>query len=364
MATLKDIRYDYNKRRQQTLRNAGYNIPIDGSWSQWQEEQYRKINQKQNKINTGKQSKANVGVLALPAAGIGAAELLGGLDITVPTISGTTAATALGPSLVLSGPAYAMYSGIIGKLTHPSNLSEADRQAMVYAPDATRVKVPIPIRLIEEETNSGESQQGTKPEEQASEESQTAAESKSTPPAPNPQDSNPKKGFRDRLADKVADKIRGKKSTKTTENTTPQQTTNDDGFWRGVGKVLWETSGNNFGKAWRYRNAARVINGLFLPWELGVVRSLIPVLGKLASDQYNAGRGLLNTDNSSNNPVLQNEINRSDSLANVIKLQQIKRKNDSIEATLNGNLPQVTAPDRDIQINVDSLLQTLGQSKR
>lgn len=284
MATLKEIRYDYNKRRQQALRNAGYNIPIDGSWGSWQEEQYRKINQKQNKINTGKQSKANVGVLALPAAGIGAAELLSGLGVSVPTISGTAAATALGPLLVLSGPASSIYSSITGKLTHPSTLSEADRQAMVYSPDATRVKVPIPIRLIEEEANSGESQQGTKPEEQASGESQTAAESKSTPPAQNPEDDNSKKGFRNRLADKVdnlGSKIRGKKNTKSTENTTskqttPQQTTNDDGFWRGVGKVLWETSGNNFGKAWRYRNAVRAINGLFLPWELGVVRSVIP----------------------------------------------------------------------------------------
>lgn len=360
-----------NKKKQQVLRTAGYNIPIDGSWGPWQEEQYRKINQKQNKINTGKQSKANVGVLALPAAGIGAAELLSGLGVSVPTISGSTAAAAAAtalPALVLGSLAYSIYSG---RHSRPSTLSEADRQAMVYAPDATRVKVPIPIRLIEEEATSEEPQSDTKSEGQASEEpvSKSEAASEPTQPAPNPQDSNPKKGFRDRLADKVADKIRGKKSTKTTENTTPQQTTpqqttNDDGFWKGVGKVLWETSGNNFGKAWRYRNAARAINGLFLPWELGVVRSLIPVLGKLASNQYNAGRGLLNTDNSSNNPVLQNEINRSDSLANVIKLQQIKRKNDSIEATLNGNLPQVTAPDRDIQINVDSLLQTLGQSKR
>lgn len=359
MATLKEIRYDYNKRRQQALRNAGYNIPIDGSWGSWQEEQYRKINQKQNKINTGKQSKANVGVLALPAAGIGAAELLSGLGVSVPTISGSTAAAAAAtalPALVLGSLAYSIYSG---RHSRPSTLSEADRQAMVYAPDATRVKVPIPIRLIEEEATSEEPQSDTKSEGQASEEpaSKSEATSEPTQPAPNPQDSNPKKGFR------------GKKSTKTTENTTPQQTTpqqttNDGGFWKGVGKTLWETSGNNFGKAWRYRNALRAINGLFLPWELGVVRSAIPVLGKLVSDQYNAGRGLFNTDNSSNNPVLQNEINRSDSLANVIKLQQIKRKNDSIEATLNGNLPQVTVPDRDIQINVDSLLQTLGQSKR
>lgn len=363
MATLKDIRYDYNKRRQQILRDAGYDIPVDGSWGPWQEEQYRKINQKQNKINTGKQSKANVGVLALPAAGIGAAELLSGLGVSVPTISGSTAAAAALPALVLGSLAYSIYSG---RHSHPSTLSEADRQAMVYSPDATRVKVPIPIRLIEEEANSGESQQGTKPEEQASGESQPAAESesKSTPPTQNPEDDNSKKGFRDRLADKVADKIRGKKSTKTTENTTPQQNTRDGGFWKGVGRTLWETKGNNFANGWRWRNAARAINGLFLPWELGVVRSSIPVLGKLASDQYNAGRGLFNTDNSSNNPVLQNEINRSDSLANAIKLQQIKRKNDSIEAILNGNLPQVTVPDRDIQINVDSLLQTLGQSKR
>lgn len=358
MATLKDIRYDYNKRRQQILRDAGYDIPVDGSWGPWQEKQYRRVSEKQNK----KQNKANVGVLAIPAAGIGAAELLGGLGITVPTISGTTAATALGPALILGSIASTIYSGITGKLTHPSNLSETDRQAMVYAPDATRVKVPIPIRLIEEEATSEEPQSDTKSEGQASEEpaSKSEAASEPTQPAPNPQDSNPKKGFRDRLADKVADKIRGKKSTKTTENTTPQQNTRDGGFWKGVGRILWETQGNNFGKSWRWRNAARAINFPFLPWETGVAVSLVPKIGNYVSTYYNAGRGIGND----NNSILQEEQNRSDSLANAIKLQQIKRKNDSIEAILNGNLPQVTVPDRDIQINVDSLLQTLGQSKR
>ena len=358
MATLKDIRYDYNKRRQQILRDAGYDIPVDGSWGPWQEEQYRRVSEKQNK----KQNKANVGVLAIPAAGIGAAELLGGLDITVPTISGTTAATALGPALILSGIASTIYSGATGKLTHPSNLSETDRQAMVYAPDATRVKVPIPIRLIEEEATSEEPQSDTKSEGQASEEpaSKSEAASEPTQPAPNPQDSNPKKGFRDRLADKVADKIRGKKSTKTTENTTPQQNTRDGGFWKGVGRVLWETQGNNFGNGWKWRNAARVVNSPFLPWEAGVAVSFVPKVGDYISTYYNAGRGI----GSSGDPVLQGEQNRSDSLANAIKLQQLKRRNDSIEAILNGNLPQVTVPDRDIQINVDSLLQTLGQSKR
>jgi hypothetical protein len=59
---------------------------------------------------------------------------------------------------------------------------------------------------------------------------------------------------------------------------------------------------------------------MFLPWEVGAIRSIVPILGNIASNQYNAGRGFFNTDNSSNNPVLQNEINRSDSLANAIKL--------------------------------------------
>lgn len=358
MATLKDIRYDYNKRRQQILRDAGYDIPVDGSWGPWQEEQYRRVSEKQNK----KQNKANVGVLAIPAAGIGAAELLSGLGVSLPAISGSTVATALGPALMLGSIASTIYSGATGKLTHPSNLSEADRQSMVYAPDATRVKVPIPIRLIEEEATSEESQSDTKSEGQASEEpaSKSEAASGSTQPAPNPQDSNPKKGFRDRLADKVADKIRGKKSTKTTENTTPQQNTRDGGFWKGVGRTLWETQGNNFGKGWRWRNFGRAINSPFLPWETGVAVSLVPKIGNYVSTYYNAGRGIGND----NNSILQEEQNRSDSLANAIKLQQIKRKNDSIEAILNGNLPQVTVPDRDIQINVDSLLQTLGQSKR
>lgn len=362
MATLKDIRYDYNKRRQQILRDAGYDIPVDGSWGPWQEKQYRRVSEKQNKKQNKKWNKANAGVLAIPVAGIGAAELLSGLGVSLPAISGSTVATALGPALMLGSIASTIYSGATGKLTHPSNLSETDRQAMVYAPDATRVKVPIPIRLIEEEATSEEPQSDTKSEGQASEEpaSKSEAASEPTQPAPNPQDSNPKKGFRDRLADKIADKIRGKKSTKTTENTTPQQNTRDGGFWKGVGRTLWETKDNNFGNKWRYRNGVRVVNSPFLPWEAGVAVSFVPKVGDYISTYYNAGRGI----GSSGDPILQDEQNRSDSLANAIKLQQLKRRNDSIEAILNGNTPQVSVPDRDIQINVDSLLQTLGQSKR
>ena len=34
-----------NKKKQQVLRTAGYNIKVDGSWGPWQEKQYRKIGQ-------------------------------------------------------------------------------------------------------------------------------------------------------------------------------------------------------------------------------------------------------------------------------------------------------------------------------
>ena len=32
-----------NRRKQQVLKQAGYNIKIDGSWGHWLEQQYRKI---------------------------------------------------------------------------------------------------------------------------------------------------------------------------------------------------------------------------------------------------------------------------------------------------------------------------------
>lgn len=131
-----------NKKKQQFLRQAGYNINVDGSWGPWQEEQYRKVISKGGE----KPNQANLGVMALPAAGYGAAQLLEGLgSVSLPSISIPSASTltmAAPVAVTLAGPTYGMYERLTGK-HHQVQVTPQERQARVYAPDATRVSRPI-----------------------------------------------------------------------------------------------------------------------------------------------------------------------------------------------------------------------------
>lgn len=135
-----------NKKKQQVLRTAGYNIKVDGSWGPWQEKQYRKV----TSAKRGKTSQANVGVMALPVAGYGIAQLLEGFgsislpSISLPSISAPAAAMAAPVALTLAGPAYGLYETITGQ-HHQVNITPQERQAMTYAPDATRVSRPIVV---------------------------------------------------------------------------------------------------------------------------------------------------------------------------------------------------------------------------
>lgn len=137
-----------NKKKQQVLRIAGYNIKVDGSWGPWQEKQYRKV----TSAKRGKTSQANVGVMALPVAGYGIAQLLEGLgsmtlpSISLPSISAPVAAMAAPVALTLAGPAYGLYQTITGQ-HHSENITPQERQAMTYAPDATRVSRPIVVSI-------------------------------------------------------------------------------------------------------------------------------------------------------------------------------------------------------------------------
>lgn len=145
MATPKRItkeQAEANKKKQQVLRQAGYNIKVNGSWGPWQEEQYRKV------ISKGRRNpnQANVGVMALPMYGYGAAQLLEGLgSVSLPSISipsGSALAMAAPVALTLAGPAYGAYELLTGK-HHQIQVTPQERQAQVYAPDATRVSRPI-----------------------------------------------------------------------------------------------------------------------------------------------------------------------------------------------------------------------------
>lgn len=147
MATPKRItkeQAEANKKKQQVLRQAGYNIKVNGSWGPWQEEQYRKVISKRG----SNPHQANVGVMALPMYGYGAAQLLEGLgSVSLPSIStpSASALTMAAPvALTLAGPAYGAYELLTGK-HHQIQSTPQESQAQVYAPDATRVSRPIAL---------------------------------------------------------------------------------------------------------------------------------------------------------------------------------------------------------------------------
>ena len=144
MATPKRItkeQAEANKKKQQVLRQAGYNIKVDGSWGPWQEKQYRKV------ISNGGRNpnQANVGVMALPVAGYGAAQLLEGLgSVSLPSISASSLAMSAPVALTLAGPTYGAYEFSTGRF-HQLPTDDKERQERVYSSDATRVNKPIVV---------------------------------------------------------------------------------------------------------------------------------------------------------------------------------------------------------------------------
>ena len=197
MATPKRItkeQAEANKKKQQVLRQAGYNIKVDGSWGPWQEEQYRGVllrrpyqeephvrvmlrspqqeelyrrviskgpgqgTQQRTVTSNGEQyrkilpkekaeklfsKQANVGVLALPAGGAGAVQLLRGLgSVALPSLS--IPAAAVGPAIILGGIAGTVYDTFTGDHSQPP-LTPEQMKYGVYAPDATRVSGPIAL---------------------------------------------------------------------------------------------------------------------------------------------------------------------------------------------------------------------------
>lgn len=197
MATPKRIpkeQVEANMKKQQVLRQAGYNIKADGSWGPWQEEQYRRVllrrpqqeepyvrpmlrspqqeeqyrrviskgpwqgAQQRTVTSNGEQyrkilpkekaeklfsKQANVGVLALPVGEYGAASLLRGLgSVALPSLSIPSA--AVGPFAILGGIAGAAYDQYTGD-HRPAPSTPEQMKYGVYAPDATRVSGPIAL---------------------------------------------------------------------------------------------------------------------------------------------------------------------------------------------------------------------------
>ena len=270
-----------NRRKQQVLKQAGYNIKIDGSWGSWLEQQYRKVTAKK----APKTNQASVGVMALPAAAAlgSGANALSLPSISLPSISAAGAVMAAPVALTVAAPTYGLYETITGQ-HHQTNITPQEKQAITYAPDATRVNRPIVVSRrapIEMERPIGEmyinptltlSRAISMATEEANDTAtvtprDTATVTPQNPPNPtNDNEPQNKRGWRDRLADKVADKIRGKKST---DNPPSTPETKHNGPGRFVRRVIVETKGNNFGPSYQWRNW-----GLRAPLYLGTLRTV------------------------------------------------------------------------------------------
>lgn len=216
-----------NKKKQQVLRAAGYNIKVDGSWGPWQEERYRAVLQKRRILyKNNKASNANVGVLALPAAAYGVPSLLEGLGVTA---SGTVSLPAVAGALIAAPLAVDIYERVTGK--YPQiNVTPQQRQNRVYAADATRVRRPLTIsrtRVGNQSRPMGEmyinpalfrskilsmASEDTDNSDAAQNPSWETEDLPAFPPPQDPENEEPKDKKSNKLADKVSNIFRRKKS--------------------------------------------------------------------------------------------------------------------------------------------------------
>ena len=128
-----------NRKKQEVLRQLGYDIKIDGSWGPWQEEQYRKH------VYRGKDptnASSYVGTLALP--------VFGQLLRRVAPIAVTGSASGMGlatlPALAATsfvGGIYQDFSDARNGIIRRESITPEQHEQMVYAPDATRVSRPV-----------------------------------------------------------------------------------------------------------------------------------------------------------------------------------------------------------------------------
>lgn len=118
-----------NKKKQQILRQAGYNVKVDGNWGEWQDRKYKEVMAKRTRRNN-----ANVGVLALPAAAA-----LGSTASAGATVASSAMSTPV--ALTLVGPAFGLAERIRGVV----HAAPRTNKPGVETVDATRVSRPIVV---------------------------------------------------------------------------------------------------------------------------------------------------------------------------------------------------------------------------
>lgn len=129
-----------NKKKQQILRQAGYNVKVDGNWGEWQDKKYKEVMAKRTKSN-----KANVGVLALPAAAALGSTMGSTISAGALGTAAASAAMAAPVALTLLGPALEAVEFIRG-VTHSFPRSNRTGVETVDATRVARPEVITPVR--------------------------------------------------------------------------------------------------------------------------------------------------------------------------------------------------------------------------
>lgn len=125
-----------NKKKQQILRQAGYNVKVDGNWGEWQDRKYKEVMAKRTRRNN-----ANVGVLALPAAAALGSTV--GSTISAGAVGSALASAAMAApvALTLLGPAFSLADRIKGTVRTMPRTNKPGVETV----DATRVSRPIVV---------------------------------------------------------------------------------------------------------------------------------------------------------------------------------------------------------------------------
>lgn len=125
-----------NKKKQQILRQAGYNVKVDGNWGEWQDRKYKEVMAKRTKRNN-----ANVGVLALPAAAALGSTV--GSTISAGAVGSALASAAMAApvALTLLGPAF----GLAERIRGVAHAGPRTNRPGVETVNATRVSRPIVV---------------------------------------------------------------------------------------------------------------------------------------------------------------------------------------------------------------------------
>lgn len=101
------------------------------------------------------------------------------------------------------------------------------------------------------------------------------------------------------------------------------------GFWGNVGRVLWETKGNNFGPYYTVRNTFRVPGYMaVVPWAAGALRGSAPRYLEYAGEAFEKGRRKASRDTTTvATPPAQKDSTRS---SNVQEQQNTEAPTDSL----------------------------------